>query len=258
MASSVVITGASSGIGAELALRFARRGCNVGLIGRNAERLGRVASQCTALGAGVVETARIDVRQREDLMRWIRDFDQRYPIDLLIANAGVTGGTRADGSPEDCDESYSLIQINAVGLINSVHAVLPNMLARGQGQIGIMSSLAAYAVLADAPSYCASKAMVLAYGQSMQEKLQGTGVCVSVICPGYVDTPMSRRLSGPQAGRLSAADAARIIVAGLDRQKPMIAFPRLLTLTTRLSAWLPRSLSRRMAHRFRVGAPQDE
>src|SRR5688572_19639860 len=102
---TILITGASSGIGHALAQRFAREGARLGLLGRNRQRLDAVASECRALGANV-STGAIDVRSRDEMKSWIAAFDRAYPVDLLIANAGVMEGTPPGGVIEPPDDAH--------------------------------------------------------------------------------------------------------------------------------------------------------
>ena len=106
---AIVITGASSGIGEALALRYAREGARLALLGRNPERLEAVAAACRRTAADV-RTATIDVRSREELRAWLEAFDAEAPVDLLIANAGVLAGTSTDGAIESADDSYALLE----------------------------------------------------------------------------------------------------------------------------------------------------
>ena len=157
---TVVITGASSGIGRALALRYARDDARLGLLGRDRARLDEVVAECRKSGAEV-RGGMLDVRARDDMGAWLEDFDATWPIDLLIANAGIMVGSPGGGDVEGAEDSHAAFEINVIGVLNAVHPVLPKMIARGRGQIGIMSSLAGFIPLADAPSYCASKAAVL-------------------------------------------------------------------------------------------------
>src|SRR6516164_4893234 len=159
MLRTVVITGASSGIGEALALRYARERVRLGLLGRNGMRLGKVAAACRH-DAAEVQTASIDVRNRQELGEWLTAFDNAEPVDLLIANAGIMAGTATEGAIESSDDGYEVLKTNALGVVNAIHPLLPRMMSRGHGQIGIVGSLAGFIPLPDAPSYCASKSAV--------------------------------------------------------------------------------------------------
>jgi short-subunit dehydrogenase len=247
---TVVISGASSGIGAALALRYAREGCRLGLLGRSEQRLAEVAEACKALGA-TAETARIDIRDRAAMAAWLGAFDGRSPIDLLIANAGVMAGTAPDGAFEEAEASFEVFSANMLGIVNLVHPILPRMIERKRGQIAIMSSIAAFVPLPDAPSYSASKAAALNYGLSLRAALLPNGIKVSVICPGYVTTPMSRQEIGSKPFEMTAGRAAETIVAALERNRAVIVFPKGFGLATRMLGLLPEPLRRRLNNFFR-------
>jgi short-subunit dehydrogenase len=248
---TVVITGASSGIGKALALRYARDRAVLGLLGRGDARLQEVALECRRLGA-TVQTATVDVRVRSEMERWLRDFDTSTPIDVLVANAGVMAGRPADADIESSPASYALVETNVLGVLNSIQPVLPRMMARSRGQIGVMSSIAAFIPLPDAPSYCASKSAVLTYGLALRGALRESGIGVSVICPGYVMTPMMQQESGPKPFVISPESAANAIVRGLERNRSIIAFPFLFALLTRFGGLLPNSVQRWTVPRFTV------
>jgi short-subunit dehydrogenase len=249
---TVIITGASSGIGKALALRYARDRAVLGLLGRSSARLHDVADQCRRLGAAV-QTATLDIRARSEMEQWLQNFDTGTPIDVLIANAGVMAGRPADAAIESSPASYALMETNVLGVLNSIQPVLPRMMARSRGQIGIMSSIAAFVPLPDAPSYCGSKSAVLTYGLALRSALRESGIGVSVICPGYVVTPMMQQESGRKPFAISPESAADLIVRGLQRNRSVIAFPFLFALITRLSGLLPDSVRRRTMPRFAVG-----
>jgi short-subunit dehydrogenase len=238
MPRTIVITGASSGIGEALALAYARdRGC-LGLLGRSRRRLDRIAERCRAAGAAV-STATIDVRDRPDMADWLGWFDDQTPIDLLIANAGVMAGSAAAGEIEPSEAAYELMQTNVLGVLNSIQPVVPRMIARRRGQIGIVSSIGAFVPLADAPSYGASKAALLSYGLALRSLLASQGIAVSVICPGYVATPMMRQESGPKPFVMPPDQAAARIRRGLARDRAVITFPTMFGLLTRIGGLLP-------------------
>ncbi len=250
--SAVVITGASSGIGKALALRYARDGAVLGLLGRSSTRLYEVAGQCRQLGAAV-QTATLDVRARSEMEQWLQNFDTSTPIDILIANAGVMAGRNAHADIESSPASYSLMETNVLGVLNSIQPVLPRMMARRRGQIGIVSSIAAFVPLTDAPSYCGSKSAILNYGLALRSALRPSGIGVSVICPGYVVTPMMQQESGRKPFAIPPESAADVIVRGLQRNRAIIAFPFLFALAARLGALLPDAVRRWTIPRFTVG-----
>jgi short-subunit dehydrogenase len=249
---TVVITGASSGIGKALALRYARDKAVLGLLGRSSARLHDVADQCRRLGAAV-QTATLDIRARSEMEQWLQNFDANAPIDVLIANAGVMAGRLADADIESSTASYALMETNVLGVLNSIQPVLPRMMARHRGQIGIVSSIAAFVPLPDAPSYCGSKSAVLTYGLALRSALRQSGIGVSVICPGYVVTPMMQQESGRKPFAMAPESAADLIVRGLERNRSIIAFPFLFALITRLGGLLPDSVRRWTMPRFAVG-----
>lgn len=249
MPSTVVITGASSGLGEALALRYARDSRSLGLIGRNRERLAAMQARCRALGCNV-ETASIDVRDRAMLAQWLGEFDRGTPIDLLIANAGVSTGTPPEELLEDAAAAAEVLEVNVLGVFNTIQPILPAMIARARGQIAIISSLAGLIALPDSPAYCASKSAVLSYGLALRQRLHAAGVQVSVICPGYVASPMTARIKGWKPLEMSADAAAERIICGLARERAVIAFPWPLVVAARFGAALPDRLRRLVTRPF--------
>lgn len=235
---SIVITGASSGIGRALALDLAAPGVALGLIGRQEGKLHDVAALCQAKGA-LVKIGQIDVTDATGLELWMKAFDDEHPIDWLLANAGVTASIEADGALEPLLVANGLLAANLHGVLNSVYAVLPLMRDRGRGQIGLMSSLAAWRGMALTPVYSASKAGVKVYGEALRDLLAPEGIGISVICPGFVATPMSQKFPRHRPLMISAEAAARTIVAGMAANKAYVAFPGSFILGLRLLNLLP-------------------
>jgi short-subunit dehydrogenase len=245
MSRRVLITGASSGLGRALAIHFARSGARLAITGRDAERLSGAAAECGALGADV-SAKLIDVRNRSEMADWIVSANRDQPFDIVIANAGVMSGTPPLGVLEPSDAAYALIETNVLGVLNTVQPLLLAMSERKRGQIAIVSSLAAFIPLPDSPSYCASKSAILSYGLALRTLMHPRGVKVSVICPGYISTPMSARENASKPQQMSAEKAAAIIAKGLERNLPVIAFPRALTALARLHGMLPDAARRRL------------
>ncbi|PLX36689.1 MAG: oxidoreductase [Hyphomicrobiales bacterium] len=236
--SSIVITGATGGIGNALARHYAAPGVSLCLTGRDRQRLEQIAEDCRQAGAEVVAAA-VDVRDRDALYDALRGFDERTPVDLLIANAGVSAGLRAGGQRETDEEAERLADINYKGTINTVHALIDQMRARKSGHIAMVSSLAGMRALPEMPSYSATKAAIIAYGDSLRGWLKTDRIDITVICPGFVTSPMSARHIGPKPLEISAEKAAGIISRGLARRRSRIAFPWPLVFGIWLSKFLP-------------------
>ncbi|MEZ5448217.1 MAG: SDR family NAD(P)-dependent oxidoreductase [Thiolinea sp.] len=234
----ILITGASAGLGAALARAYAGPDMTLGLIARNNERLLAVAESCRQRGAQVV-TASLDVTDTEALQTWIKNFDHAHPIDLLIANAGITSQLGPQGQAEPLECIHRVLDTNLRGCIDSVDAVLHAMRQRGHGQIALVSSLAALHGMPVTPAYCAAKAGVKAYGEALRGWLAPEGIHVNVICPGFVESEMSRQFSAPKPFMISAEHAARRIQRGLSRNRACISFPFPLNLGMWLLSVLP-------------------
>jgi short-subunit dehydrogenase len=232
----ILITGASSGLGAELARTYAAPGVTLALTGRDAARLGAVAEHCRASGAAV-EAAVLDVTDAAALKDWMLARDDVLPIDLAIANAGISAGTGGDTEP--VEQVRRIFAVNVDGVMNTVLPLIPRMQARRRGQIALMASMAGFRGFPGAPAYCGSKAAVKIYGEGLRGMLAGSGVEVSVVCPGYVRTPMTDRNGFPMPFLMEVGKAARIIRNGLTRNKARIAFP----LPILAAVWLLQALS---------------
>lgn len=228
----------------------------LGLWGRDPARLAAVADRARNAGA-VVQAQSVDLRDRDALTASLTEFDARTPIDLLIANAGVLDGRRADGSIEDADAARRVIEINLLGALDTLHAVLAPMRQRNRGQIALVSSLAALSPVSDAPAYSASKAGLLAYGLALRAALADTKLGVSVICPGYVTSAMTDSHIGKQPGKISAEAAARLIAAGIAQNRAVIGFPRSLFWLAKISPFIPEAINRLATSgiRFHVRPP---
>ena len=226
---TILVTGASSGLGAGLAASYAAPGITLWLTGRNAARLERTAERCRQAGAAV-HTSSLDVGDADALGRWVLQADDAAPLDLVAACAGVSGGPAPDGTPEGLALASLQVRTNLLGVMNTVEPMLPRFLARGAGHVAVVSSVAGLRGLPFSPGYSASKAGVRAYGEGLRAFLAPRGVAVSVIVPGFFDTPMTDRFIGDKPFLLSLDRTVAIVRRGLDRRRPRIVFPRLLAL----------------------------
>lgn len=237
---SIMITGASSGIGAALARAYAGPGMFLAISGRDLTRLNAVAEELRAKGA-TVDARVIDVRDGPAMAAWVLAIEAARPLDLVIANAGVAASTL--GEAEKADDIRHVLSINVNGTVETVLAVLPAMKARGRGQIAIMSSLAGLYGFPGASAYCASRAATRIWGQSLRAELRPAGIQVSVICPGFVETRMTAKSGLWMPGRMGAMRAAGKIIHGLKRDRARIAFPWWMHFGTRLMEFMPERLA---------------
>ncbi|HYD18661.1 MAG TPA: SDR family NAD(P)-dependent oxidoreductase [Patescibacteria group bacterium] len=237
---SILITGASSGIGRALAILYAAPARRLLLTGRDAARLSDVAAECRAKGASA-ETCTVPVTEGAALKQQIEAWDDFAPIDLVIANAGISGGHGKIG-----DEAEALLReimaINVDGMFNTVNPLISRMRRRRRGQIALLSSIAGFRGLPSAPAYSTSKNAVRAYGEALRPLLIQDNVGVSVIFPGFIRTPLTDKNDFDMPFMMDADNAARIIYAGLQKDRAVIAFPWQMRAIIMLITALPRCL----------------
>lgn len=234
----ILITGASSGIGAALARHYARAGVVLYLGARHGGRLSAVADECRARGA-IVHTQIIDVADRAATVRWVRAADEATALDIVIANAGISGGTGGVIHGEPLAQSQEIFAINVNGVLNSFEGVQERMVARGRGSLVVMSSLASFAPWPGAPSYSASKAAVRVYGEALHGALRASGVRVTVLCPGFIITPMTAVNDYPMPFMMDTEKAAAIMARAIAKGKMRVAFPLRTYVLAALPGLLP-------------------
>src|SRR5487761_701043 len=220
----VVVTGASSGLGAALAQAYAGPGAVIGLLGRDRGRLAASAEACEAKGAGT-RTAAIDVADAAAMAAWLEQFDRDHPVDLVVANAGISAGPDPESPSEGVETAARQIRVNLLGAINTIEPLLPALCARGRGRAAVVASIAAYRGLPYSPGYCASKAGLRAYGEALRPRLEPRGVGLTVVCPGFFDSPMTDRFDGGTLALISSGGAPRLVRRGIDRGRRRVAFP---------------------------------
>jgi short-subunit dehydrogenase len=242
---SIVITGASSGIGEALALDYAAPGIALGLIGRDTARVASVAQACRNKGAKVM-SGTVDCTDRAAMTGWLTDFDDAHAVDLVIANAGISID-QDDPNLESFDTARTTMLVNFDGVLNTVEPLIGRMAARGRGQLGLVSSQAAFFGRPYSASYNASKAAVRVWGESIRFPLHTHNVGVTVILPGFVESRMSAATARPKPFIMSAKEASKIIRRGLARNAPRVAFPVAITASVWFTALLPASWSARLS-----------
>jgi NADP-dependent 3-hydroxy acid dehydrogenase YdfG len=232
----VLVTGASSGIGRALGAELARRGAGVGLLARRGNLLSDLVQEINGFG-GRALALRADVTDSEAVRGAVADLRQAFgPIDVLVANAGINVNTFV---PELCEKKIAeLMNVNVLGVINSVSAVLPDMVSRGSGHLVGNSSLAAYRGLPKSSAYCASKAAVSSFFEAIRIDLRGSGVDVTIIHPGFVKTPLIANIRRtPYVMELDFA--VNKIAHAIEKRKKRYSFPWQLATMARACKLLP-------------------
>jgi short-subunit dehydrogenase len=232
-----LITGAGSGLGRRLAVQLAAKNVAIAALDINAEGLQALEQELDATGAKVAwEVA--DVTDANAVAAAAQALEGKLgPIDLLIASAGIGAETSAlSWVPESF---AAVIQVNLIGVANSLAAVLPGMLARRRGQLVAISSVASYRGLPLMAAYCASKSGVNALMEAIRLELKSQGVATTIICPGWIRTPMTAQLKFPKPQIIEVEDAARRILEAVRKGRRFAAFPRGMAWPLQLLRWLP-------------------
>ena len=233
----VMITGASSGIGRGLAVELARRGAKVGLVARRADVLLEVISEIESVGSKALALP-ADVQDASSMAAAAEKLRSEFgPIDILIANAGI-GPTR-DAAEINAEEIAGVINVNVIGASNSVAAVIPAMVARGSGQLVVISSLAAYRGLPKSAAYCASKAAVSAFFESLRLDLVPRGIDVTIIHPGFIKTPLTTGRDARMPFLMELDDAVKKMVRAIEKRRKRYSFPWQLATIVRIGLIMP-------------------
>jgi len=246
----IFITGASSGIGAGLALAFAVKGANLGLLARRTDLLNELKLQCEARGG----TARIfpcDVTDEAAVESAASSLETEFGrIDVLIANAGI-GGNDPETRALSPSAIRKVFEVNLMGAVNAVHSVIPGMLKRNSGQLVAVSSLAGFRGLPKSAAYSSSKAAMTAFFESVRLDLIGTGVGVTVIQPGFIKTALTSGRAAKMPFLMELEDAIPLFINAIEKKKRFAAFPWQLATIVRAGRLMPGWLYDRIAGRAR-------
>ncbi len=247
---TVVITGASSGIGAALAQALASPDRVLALLGRDKGRLEVIAEACRLKGA-LCRVASIDICDREAMATFIQAVEREHGIDLLILNAGIMTSRPTNDAVETGPTAHRVLEINFMSAIDTLHLALPGMRQRCRGEIIFMASLSGFAPLRDAPAYSASKAALISYGLALRDAIASEGINVVVACPGYVTTPLVSKHRGARPGEIPVDYAVRKILRGLDANRGIIGFPAPLYWLSKVALLVPEFMRRKTMSLFR-------
>ena len=247
---TVFLTGASSGIGEALAVALAKKGAILGLVARREELLNELAVKCEAVG-GTARVFSCDVVDSSALHAAAERFrDEFGHIHIMIANAGI-GGNNKETRDYDPEAVKNLIDVNLLGAVNAIHAVVPAMLERGSGHLIGISSLAGFRGLPKSAAYSASKAGMTAFFESVRLDVAAKGVDVTIIQPGFIRTPLTAARANTMPFLMELDDAIPHFIKAIEKKKQFAAFPWQLATIVRAGKFMPSWIYDRLAGRAR-------
>ncbi|WP_372394210.1 SDR family NAD(P)-dependent oxidoreductase [Azospirillum sp. HJ39] len=234
------ITGGSSGLGRALALRLAGAATGTGN-GATVALSARSAADLTAVALSAPDRILpfpLDVTDRAATAETVATIEDRVgPIGRAVLNAG----THTPMSLEDfsADTARRLMEVNYMGVVHGLEALLPRLSARGGGQVAVVASVAGYRGLPTAAAYGPSKAALINLCESLKPDCDRAGIRLQLVCPGFVDTPLTARNPFPMPDLMPVEDAAEELAAGLDSDRFEISFPKSFTRKVRMARLLP-------------------
>ncbi|CAN5123641.1 SDR family oxidoreductase [soil metagenome] len=246
----VFLTGASSGIGEALAFEMAKRGAIVGMLARREDLLKQISDKIEQNG-GTARYFAIDVTDAEAVAEAAQTLRNEFgKIDILIANAGI-GGNNKETRNLNAEAVAKVININLLGAVNAVAAVLPQMLENKSGQLVAVSSLAGFRGLPKSAAYSASKAGMTAFFESVRLDVQHKGVDVTIIQPGFIKTPLTSGREAKMPFLMELDDAIPLFLKAIEKRKKFAAFPWQLAAFVRAGKFFPTWLYDKIAGRAR-------
>ncbi len=258
---TVVVTGASSGIGRELAVQLGRRAAVLVLLARRTDRLDRLRDELIGRRPDLrVVTVPVDLSDERAVERVVGDLHAQVgPVDVLVNNAGVGDQVLFDRA--EWPRTRQVLYTNVIGLAHLTSAFVPGMVERGRGGVVNIGSGAGLTVMPASAAYSASKHFVDGFSEALRADLAGTGVAVTQVCPGPVDSEFDATAGSvggmtggpPQFMRISAATCAREAIAGLERDAALVFPGRVFRVAMAVLPLVPRRLLRRRAARAAAG-----
>jgi len=247
---TVFLTGASSGIGEALAIALAKKGVILGLLARREELLAELAAKCEAEG-GVARVFPCDVVDADAVSAAATKFREEFGhIDIMVANAGTGGNDPATRAYEPASVK-KLVDVNLLGAVNAVHAVIHQMIEHGSGQLVAISSLAGVRGLPKSAAYSASKAGMTAFFESVRLDNIKHNIDVTIIHPGFIRTPLTAGRANTMPFLMELDDAIPHFVSAIEKKKKFAAFPWPLAMIVRIAQFAPAWLYDRLAGKAR-------
>jgi short-subunit dehydrogenase len=171
---------------------------------------------------------------------WVKEVAAQFPIDIVIANAGISAGTL--GGAEATEQVYQIFDTNLYGVLNTILPAIEVMLAQQSGQIVLISSIAGILPMASAPSYSTTKSALKTLGDTLRVDLAKYGINVNIVIPGFIKTPLTDKNDFPMPFIKSSTEAAEIIITGIKQNKPYIYFPKAMFYLAKFISIFPRPL----------------
>lgn len=247
----ILITGASSGIGAGLAEYYARPDVHLTLIARNQERLEQVAAKAKAKGA-TVDVHSLDLTKVDDAIALFNKVDEKEPVELLILSAGLADIRPHGAAVERAQDAARMATVNFTCPVALACEAGAKMADRQRGSIVMLGSVASFHDLPLATVYAGSKAGVARFAMALRAALTPKNVNVTLIMPGFIDTPMSQRLDGDQPFLVPVDKAVRLIARSVSKKRAVLVFPWVFQLARFAEAMLPRWLTHRVLRKLDV------
>jgi len=241
-----IVTGASAGIGREVALEFARAGCSLAIAARRTSELETVAELCRTFGVRCIPiSTNVTIRgDCEQLAR--RTIEELGPIDILVNNAGF--GIFDPIERADVEDLHAMMETNYFGTVHCIQAVLPHMLTRKSGSIVNVASIAGIMGYARMGGYCATKFAIIGFTEALRDEVIGRGIRVSLVCPGTTETEFFQKAEKgkmPGASRLilaiPPARVARAVRLAAERGTYRTVVPSGAAAYMRLKEMFPRT-----------------
>ena len=223
MSKTVLITGASSGIGEFVAYEYAKQGATIGLAARREKALEKVSAKCKELGGKPI-IYKVDVSNQSATKNTIDDFiGKSGRIDIVIANAGISGNVELKNG--ESTEINRMLSTNILGVTNTIIPALPTMIKQQSGHVVIVSSIAGFRGLPGRSSYSASKVAVRFMANSWRSSFVKDGISITTICPGFIDTDMTNTHKYHMPFLMNVDVFAKKIVTAIEKKKKTYIAP---------------------------------